>query len=173
MPLQLRIYPSGPCRFVGIGESQMKPRGWHVGGEDETVSAAFIPSSLFKHFCPALHPHPSSDQHFLSSGTWHAQHLLQEAFLYLSSIPKLDEMTLLQVSGHHYQEPSMKLQTMRLQGLSQSVFNLQYLTLKESESVSLSRVRLFATPWTVARQVPLPMAFSRQEYQSGLMLGRR
>ena len=82
-------------------------------------------------------------------------------------------MTLLQVSGHHYQEPSMKLQTMRLQGVSQSIFNLQYLTLKESESVSLSRVRLFVTPWTVARQVPLPMAFSRQEYQSGLMLGRR
>ena len=77
-------------------------------------------------------------------------------------------MTLLQVSGHHYQEPSMKLQTMRLQGLSQSVFNLQYLTLKESESVSLSRVRLFATPWTVARQVPLSMEFSRQEYWSGL-----
>ena len=67
----------------------------------------------------------------------------------------------------------MKLQTMRLQGVSQSIFNLQYLTLKESESVSLSRVRLFVTPWTVARQVPLPMAFSRQEYQSGLMLGRR
>ena len=28
----------------------------------------------------------------------------------------------------------------------------------------LSRVRLFLTPWTVARQVPLSMAFSRQEY---------
>ena len=32
----------------------------------------------------------------------------------------------------------------------------------------LYRVRLFATPWTVARQVPLPMEFSRQEYWSGL-----
>ena len=33
---------------------------------------------------------------------------------------------------------------------------------------SLSRVRLFATPWTVAYQ-PLPsMGFSRQEYWSGL-----
>ena len=31
----------------------------------------------------------------------------------------------------------------------------------------LSRVRLFATPWTVARQVPLSMGF-RQEYWSGL-----
>ena len=32
----------------------------------------------------------------------------------------------------------------------------------------LSHVWLFATPWTVARQVPLPMEFSRQEYWSGL-----
>ena len=32
----------------------------------------------------------------------------------------------------------------------------------------LSRVRLFATPWTVAHQVPLSMGFSRQEYWSGL-----
>ena len=33
---------------------------------------------------------------------------------------------------------------------------------------SLSRVRLFATPWTVDRQAPLSMEFLRQEYQSGL-----
>ena len=33
---------------------------------------------------------------------------------------------------------------------------------------SLSRVRLFATPWTVAYQAPLSMGFSRQEYRSGL-----
>ena len=32
----------------------------------------------------------------------------------------------------------------------------------------LERVRLCATPWTVARQAPLPMGFSRQEYCSGL-----
>ena len=32
---------------------------------------------------------------------------------------------------------------------------------------SLSRVRLFVTPWTAAHQAPLPMRFSRQEYQSG------
>ena len=31
-----------------------------------------------------------------------------------------------------------------------------------------SRVWLSATPWTVARQPPLPMGFSRQEYGSGL-----
>ena len=33
---------------------------------------------------------------------------------------------------------------------------------------SLSPVRLFATPWTVDRQAPLSMGFSRQEYWSGL-----
>ena len=32
---------------------------------------------------------------------------------------------------------------------------------------SLSHVRLFATPWTVARQPPLSMGFSRKEYWSG------
>ena len=34
--------------------------------------------------------------------------------------------------------------------------------------LSLSRVRLFATPQTVANQIPLSMGFSRQEYWSGL-----
>ena len=33
---------------------------------------------------------------------------------------------------------------------------------------SLSRVRLFATPWTVAYQAPPSIGFSRQEYWSGL-----
>ena len=33
---------------------------------------------------------------------------------------------------------------------------------------SLSRVRLFATPWTVAYQAPQSVEFSRQEYWSGL-----
>ena len=32
----------------------------------------------------------------------------------------------------------------------------------------LSRVQLFATPWTVAHQAPPSMGFSRQEYWSGL-----
>ena len=33
---------------------------------------------------------------------------------------------------------------------------------------SLSRVLLFATPWTVAYHAPPSMGFSRQEYWSGL-----
>ena len=40
--------------------------------------------------------------------------------------------------------------------------------LKWSEVKLLSRVQLFATPWTVAHQAPLSMGFSRQEYWSGL-----
>ena len=32
----------------------------------------------------------------------------------------------------------------------------------------LSRVQLFATPWTIAHQAPLSMGFSRQEYWSGV-----
>ena len=37
-----------------------------------------------------------------------------------------------------------------------------------SEVKLLSRVRLFATPWTVAHQASLSMGFSRQEYWSGV-----
>ena len=33
---------------------------------------------------------------------------------------------------------------------------------------SLSRIRLFATPWTAAYQAPPSMGFSRQEYWSGV-----
>ena len=43
--------------------------------------------------------------------------------------------------------------------------------LKESERKkvkSLSHVRLFATPWTIAYHVPPSMVFSMQEYWSGL-----
>ena len=35
---------------------------------------------------------------------------------------------------------------------------------------SLSRVRLFTTPWTAAYQAPLPMGVSRQEYWSRVPL---
>ena len=38
----------------------------------------------------------------------------------------------------------------------------------DNEVKSLSRVRPFATPWTVAHQAPPPMGFSMQEYWGGL-----
>ena len=34
---------------------------------------------------------------------------------------------------------------------------------------SLSRVQLFASPWTIAYQVPLSTEFSQREYWSGLL----
>ena len=49
------------------------------------------------------------------------------------------------------------------------LFKLPFMTDKVKMK-SLSRLRLFATPWTVAYQGPLSMGFSRQEYWSGLLL---
>ena len=48
------------------------------------------------------------------------------------------------------------------------LFNLLAPCIFIYEVKPLSRVRLFATPWTVANQAPLSMGFSRQEYWSGL-----
>ena len=51
------------------------------------------------------------------------------------------------------------------------LFILSYLVPKSAHHCvvqSLSQVWLFATPWTVARQAPPSMGFSRQEYWSGL-----
>ena len=39
---------------------------------------------------------------------------------------------------------------------------------EEEEVKSLSRVQLFATPWTIAYQAPPSMGFSRQECGGGL-----
>ena len=43
-----------------------------------------------------------------------------------------------------------------------------YMPLVLRKCYLLSRIQLFATPWIVARQAPLSMGFSRQEYWSGL-----
>ena len=43
-----------------------------------------------------------------------------------------------------------------------------YISVYISEVKSLSRVRFFATPWSVAYQAPSSMGFSRQEYWSGV-----
>ena len=45
---------------------------------------------------------------------------------------------------------------------------IKYEVSEGSEVKLLSRVRLFATPWTVTSQAPLSMGFSRQEYWSGV-----
>ena len=43
-------------------------------------------------------------------------------------------------------------------------------TIERKKVKSLSRVRPFAIPWTIAYQAPPSMEFSRQEYWSGLPL---
>ena len=52
--------------------------------------------------------------------------------------------------------------------LSQNVDDLESKDVKCSKVNSLSRVQLFATPWTVAHHTPPSMGFSSQEYWSGL-----
>ena len=49
-----------------------------------------------------------------------------------------------------------------------SYVDLAFVKLGKVKVKSLSRVQLFATPWTVAYQASPPMGFSRQEYWSGL-----
>ena len=45
-------------------------------------------------------------------------------------------------------------------------FYLQWVTVTHLKVKSLSHVRLFVTPWTLAYQAPLSLGFSRQEYWS-------
>ena len=68
-------------------------------------------------------------------------------------------------------EPDMEQQTGSKSGkeyIKAVYFHPAYLTYIQSEVKSLSRVRLFSTPWTVAYQAPLSMGFSRQESWNGL-----
>ena len=53
-------------------------------------------------------------------------------------------------------------------GSENVIMQALYILILKEEVKSLSRVRLFATPWTVAYQAPPAMGFSRQEYWSGL-----
>ena len=59
------------------------------------------------------------------------------------------------------------LQAQILEWVAISFFNVWKWKVKVK---SLSRVRLFTTPWTAANHAPLSMGFSRQEYRSGLPL---
>ena len=65
--------------------------------------------------------------------------------------------------SHSFQDshqPTVQTQTVSaLEGRETTV-----LQICSREAKSLSRVRLFATPWTVAHQAPLSMGFLRQEY---------
>ena len=54
-----------------------------------------------------------------------------------------------------------------LQGKQALSFITDPMEIYQASAQSLSRVQLFATPWTSACQAPLSMGFSRQEYWSG------
>ena len=60
----------------------------------------------------------------------------------------------------------------KMEGKLDHILYFVYVKIKISDHVlmlnSFSRFRLFATLWTVARQAPLSMGFSWQEYWSGL-----
>ena len=56
----------------------------------------------------------------------------------------------------------------RSQGSPETMFKVQVQWKWKVKVKSLSHVRLFASPWTVAHQAPPSMEFSRQEYWSGL-----
>ena len=72
----------------------------------------------------------------------------------------------------HRRQPNRLLRPWDSPGKNTGVschFLLQCMKVK-SESESLSRVQLCATPWTAAYQAPPSMGFSRQEYWSGVPL---
>ena len=68
---------------------------------------------------------------------------------------------------HYCLEPLSKHGALRntLDSITKKIMSIVSLLLP---LLSLSLVWVFATPWTVARQVPLSMGFTRQVYWSGL-----
>ena len=56
----------------------------------------------------------------------------------------------------------------RMTSLTKSFDNFASISDTVKKVMSLSHVRLFATPWTVAYEAPQSMGFSTQEYWSGL-----
>ena len=63
----------------------------------------------------------------------------------------------------NFKTPLTSMDRSSSQKISKGTLDLNY-TLKKVKVKSLSHVRLFATPWTVAYQVPPSKQFFRQEY---------
>ena len=62
----------------------------------------------------------------------------------------------------------MKIKGSQLSFTQLPLLSTTNVTISEVKVKSLSHVRLFATPWTVAYQAPPSMGFSKQEYWSGV-----
>ena len=73
-----------------------------------------------------------------------------------------------EVPNHYCHYPVFSWRWYLSWGLWPSQWIIQSLGLSMYLCLSLSRVWLFATPWTVACQAPLSMGFSSQDYWNGL-----
>ena len=67
----------------------------------------------------------------------------------------------------NFKTPLTSVDRSSSQKISKGTLDLNY-TLKKVKVKSFIRVQFFATPWTLAYQVPPSKGFSRQEYWSGL-----
>ena len=93
---------------------------------------------------------------------------------------KFSATSALQFSANNFHEPNLTRNQYNVKSRKWSLHGLEPFQTAEWEKLgmllnvvkvkSLSRVRLFVTPWTVAYQAPQSMEFSRQEYWSGLPL---
>ena len=92
--------------------------------------------------------------------TWKAHYCNRESLLFLVSAS-------LSVSASFFPQTSFfhLMENMTIHSLQASPL---YFFVYKVKVKSLSRVRLFAIPWTVVYQASLSMGFSRQEYWSGL-----
>ena len=83
-------------------------------------------------------------------------------------------LKILQARLQQYMNCNVQAGFRKGRGTIDQIANIYWIIEKASESESevklLSRVRLFATPWTAAYQAPPSMGFSRQEYWSGVPL---
>ena len=89
----------------------------------------------------------------------------------------ITEMTfhhqILQAKTSHYIQPTLKERRIKKETRTRRWGSLEVILeicLKKwkVKVKSLSHIQLFATPWAIAYQTPPSMAFSRQEYWSGL-----
>ena len=79
------------------------------------------------------------------------------------AVPRTQSQDVPQMLQGHLLPPSAMVPSLCHPIWAGAVLTSEFLKVK-----SLSRVRLFAAPWTVAHQASPSMGFSRQEYWSGL-----
>ena len=125
---------------------------------------ATLCNSAFSWVCLSFSPFPFAS--LLSSAIYKASsdnHFAFLHFLFFGMVLVTASCTMLGTSIHTLSRVDEQIQGIRSDTLSYSPANVRGRPVK-----LLSRVRLFATPWTVAYQVPPSVGFSWQEWGSGL-----